>query len=378
MSEMWGRIPLYHACQILFIIFNLGCALSTSMGMLIAFRFLTGCAGSAPLSLGGGTVADMFPREQRVLAMALWISGPTLGPSVGPVAGGFIVAGLGWRWTFWILMMLSGFSTALGVLFMRETYAPSLLERKAKRLRKETGNTALRSKLDKGLSPKDLFFFSIARPTKMLLFCPTVQAMCLIVAIDYAYLYIFFTTFTKVYEDVYHFPTSLVGLSCIGLGVGQMTGQVVYTTIGDRRAKQRMKAGLFVPEDRLPPMVWGSFFLPVGLFIYAWTVQNAVQWIVPIIATGLFGFGLLLVWMPAQTYLVDFYTEYAASAMAANTVSRSVLAALLPLAGPAMYRRLGQGWGNSLLGFIAVALLPLPVLFIRYGERIRKAEKVKL
>lgn len=78
MSEMWGRLPLYHSCQVLFILFNLGCALSTSMGMLIAFRFLAGCAGSSPLTLGGGTIADLIPREQRGVAMAMWVMGPTL------------------------------------------------------------------------------------------------------------------------------------------------------------------------------------------------------------------------------------------------------------------------------------------------------------
>ena len=75
--------------------------------------------------------------------------------------------------------------------------------------------------------------------------------------------------------------------------------------------------------------------------------------------------------MPIQTYLVDAFTIHAASAIAANTIVRSLMGALLPLAGPAMYQTLGLGWGNSLLGFIAMALLPIPVLLTRYGERIR-------
>lgn len=78
--------------------------------------------------------------------------------------------------------------------------------------------------------------------------------------------------------------------------------------------------------------------------------------------------------MTVSTYLVDAYSTYAASAMAANTVFRSLAGALLPLAGPKMYERLGLGWGNSLLGFIALALCPLPVVFYVYGERIRKSK----
>ena len=75
--------------------------------------------------------------------------------------------------------------------------------------------------------------------------------------------------------------------------------------------------------------------------------------------------------MPINTYLVDAFTIHAASAIAASTVLRSTVGALLPLAGPKMYAALGLGWGNSLLGFIALAMIPIPILFWRYGERLR-------
>jgi hypothetical protein len=80
--------------------------------------------------------------------------------------------------------------------------------------------------------------------------------------------------------------------------------------------------------------------------------------------------------MAVQTYLVDAFTVYAASAMAANTVVRSLFGALLPLAGGKMYETLGYGWGNSVLGFIATALLPIPIIFYRYGEYLRKRFEV--
>jgi hypothetical protein len=81
--------------------------------------------------------------------------------------------------------------------------------------------------------------------------------------------------------------------------------------------------------------------------------------------------------MPTLTYLVDAYTEHAASVTAACTVLRSVLGALLPLAGPKMYAALGLGWGNSLLAFLALALMPIPVVFWVCGERIRTARVVR-
>jgi hypothetical protein len=78
--------------------------------------------------------------------------------------------------------------------------------------------------------------------------------------------------------------------------------------------------------------------------------------------------------MPATTYLVDAYTIHAASVSAAATVFRSLLGSLLPLAGNSMYDALGVGWGTSLLGFIAVAFIPVPVIFWKFGERIRNSK----
>lgn len=82
--------------------------------------------------------------------------------------------------------------------------------------------------------------------------------------------------------------------------------------------------------------------------------------------------------MPGIAYLVDTYTVYAASASAASTVFRSLLGALLPLAGNKMYDALGVGWGTSVLGFIALAFIPMPFTFWIFGEKIRKSFKVDL
>jgi hypothetical protein len=78
--------------------------------------------------------------------------------------------------------------------------------------------------------------------------------------------------------------------------------------------------------------------------------------------------------MPASTYLVDAYTVYAASVSAASTVFRSLLGALLPLAGNSMYNAMGVGWGTSLLAFIAVAFIPVPLIFWKFGQRIRESK----
>jgi multidrug resistance protein len=380
MSELYGRHLLYNISNLLFVLFNIGCALSNSMGMLIAFRFLAGCAGSAPLTLGGGTIADMFPPQQRAGAMAIWSMGPLLGPVVGPVCGGFLVEKKSWVWVFYILAIFGGAFGLLLLVVGRETYAPILLEKKAAKLRKETGNPNMRSILAKDIPPREIFIRAITRPMKMLFLSPIVGMMSLYIAINYGILYLFFTTITFVFEGQYHFSSGAVGLAYIGVGVGMFVGVAVLGVFSDKIIRQNQAKGTVKPEHRLPLRLTmpGAIGLPIGVFIYGWTTNFGVHWIVPIIATSLIGLGNLTAMMTIQTYLVDAFTVHAASAIAANTVLRSVFGAVLPLSGLSMYDVLGLGWGNSLLGFISLAFIPVPLFFKYYGERIRTNPKFQV
>jgi multidrug resistance protein len=377
-SELYGRFIVYNVCNVFFVIFTIACGVSTNMGMLIAFRVLAGIAGSAPLTIGGGTIADMFPPAERAGAMAIWSIGPLLGPVLGPVCGGFLVEAKGWRWVFWILTIFGGTFSILFFVLGRETYHPTLLARKTARLRKETGNEDLRSKLDSGLPPREIFIRAIVRPMKMLFMSPMVGLMSVYVAINYGILYLFFTTMTFVFEGTYHFSTGAVGLSYLGMGVGLLVGMAYLGTASDRLIKKEQAKGTAIPEHRLSLRLAlpGALCLPAGVFIYAWTTEKQVHWIAPIIGTAFVGLGNLTGMMTVQTYLVDAYTIHAASAIAANTVLRSIFGAFLPLAGLDMFDALGLGWGNSLLGFIAFALIPVPIFFRYFGERIRTNPKL--
>ena len=105
LSELYGRLPVYHASNILFVVFTVACAVASNLNMLIGFRFLQGTFGSTPLTIGGGTIADMIVQEKRGGVMAIWALGPLMGPVIGPVAGGYLSQGKGWRWVFWVIAM---------------------------------------------------------------------------------------------------------------------------------------------------------------------------------------------------------------------------------------------------------------------------------
>ena len=106
LSELYGRLPVYHTCNTLFVIFSACCGLAKNVQMLLAFRFLAGFAGVAVVTCGSGSITDMMPPENRGRAMSLWSLGPLLGPVIGPVCAGFLVESQGWRWVFWVITIM--------------------------------------------------------------------------------------------------------------------------------------------------------------------------------------------------------------------------------------------------------------------------------
>lgn len=106
LSELYGRLVIYHICNIMFVILTVACAVASNLNMLIGFRFLEGTFGSAPLTIGGGTIADMIKQEKRGGVMAVWAMGPLLGPVIGPAIGGYLTQAKGWRWVFWLIAIV--------------------------------------------------------------------------------------------------------------------------------------------------------------------------------------------------------------------------------------------------------------------------------
>ena len=263
------------------------------------------------------------------------------------------------------------------LIFMRETYAPVLLKRKAARLSVERGNPLLVAKGDPGLKPTALFARSIVRPIKMLVFSPIVLALSTFCALVFGLTFLLFTTFPLVFQEQYGFTNGIAGLSYLGLGIGMIFGLALFSVFSDRMLKARAGKAEMKPEYRLPLMVYFTPIMPIGFFWYGWSANAKVHWIVPILGTLVIGLGSLFVIMPAQIYLVDAFGPYAASALATNTILRSLLGTLIPLAGPYLYNSLGLGWENSLLGFLSLAFAPVPWFFYQYGERVRKRYEIK-
>lgn len=217
---------------------------------------------------------------------------------LGPVIGGFVAAGKGWRWTFWLLAILGVFFGCTSVLVLRETHPKVLLERKAAYLRAITGNSNWRSKLDNTLSPRQVLLQVLVRPIMLLVRSPILFVISLYVALVFGVMYLLFTTFTTVFEGQYGFSTSISGLTYLGLGVALVISMVLFNLLNGRVQAARMKADgvhQLRPEYRLLLMIWFSPFVAGGLFLYGWTAYYKVHWFVPILGTSLMGFGAFFV-----------------------------------------------------------------------------------
>ena len=301
------------------------------------------------------------------------------GPTLGPILGGFLSQTIGWRWDFWLVFIVAVVIVVPTEMLNQETNHRVLMERKVQRLRRELSRDDLRSCYETGGSAEPrsqtrILLNGLMRPTKMLFLSPLVFFLSLYMAFTYGVLYLLFTTIPTVFQETYDWSVGLTGLVYISLGLGNLAGWGVVTAFSDRSVVRQTRAngGVFEPEMRLPICIFFAFFLPMTFFWYGWTAYYHTHWIWPVLGLFPFSSGIIGLYLPIVTYLVDCYPVYAASAIATNTVLRSLVGMLLPLAGPSMYENLGLGWGNSLLGFICIAMIPVPTLIYRYGARLRK------
>lgn len=193
MSEMLGRRIVYGGTLLFAVIFVIPCAVAQNIGTLIVCRTIDGIAFSAPMTLVGGTLADLWTNEERGVPMAAFSAAPFMGPAIGPLVGGFLGDNAGWRWLYWIQLILSGVSWILITFTVPETYGPTILQKRAKKLRKETGDTKFvtETELDSRPLGEKLKIF-LLRPFQLLILEPIVLFVAIYMSVLYGLLYMFF------------------------------------------------------------------------------------------------------------------------------------------------------------------------------------------
>ncbi|KAL6230142.1 hypothetical protein BDW75DRAFT_234638 [Aspergillus navahoensis] len=339
LSELYGRqLPFFVSYGGL-TAFNAGVPGSQNTWTLIILRFFAGAFGSSPLTNAGGVIADLFPASQRGLALSIFAAASFL----GPVLGGFLGMTSAWKWVMGFLAAFSGTLWIICALLVPETFGPRLLEQRAKAMSRQSASGKIyRSELEakKGkLSAAKAFKISLSRPWILLFLEPIVLLMSIYMAIIYGTLYIMAS------------PVLLSGAT-----VGMICA-VVYNIFDNKRYQktQERHNGFAPPEARLPPCLVGIIAIPLGLFWFAWTTLSSIHWVACTIAAAPFGSGMVLVFLSVMNYLIDAYTIYAASVLAANSVLRSLFGAAFPLFTQQMYANLGTQWASSVPAFLALA-----------------------
>ena len=193
LSEFFGRRQIYLWAFGMFFIWLIPCAVAQNVQTMLIVRFFDGLAGSAFLSVAGGTVGDCFNRQQLSMPMLVYTASPFVGPEIGPVIGGFINQFSNWRWSFWVLVIWAGVLWLMILIFVPETYAPVLLRRKAIELRKETGDDRWQAPIEKmKKSVAKTVLWSCIRPFQLLMLEQMCLNLCLLSAILLGILYLFF------------------------------------------------------------------------------------------------------------------------------------------------------------------------------------------
>lgn len=225
LSEIYGRLPIYHTTNLIFIVLSVACAVSSSLNMLLAFRFLNGF-GVAAIALNSSVIGDLFIQEERAGFFAVMALPALSGVAIAPVIGGYVGENLGWRWVFWITAMVGALCEAGFILVFRESYKVRILKKKAERIRKETGNPNFHSMYDSNYaSSYHLFAEALVRPTKIVVKSPTVMVISLYFATVFGYLYLITTTMTQVFEENYGVSEGTAGLMFLGRGEAFHTTQ---------------------------------------------------------------------------------------------------------------------------------------------------------
>ncbi|KAJ5579931.1 uncharacterized protein N7459_005916 [Penicillium hispanicum] len=384
LSEIYGRKSVYVISFMSYTAFSVAAACSPNITALLILRFFASAFGSSSMTNTGGVIADMFNKTQRGLATGLFVTAPFLGPALGPIAGGFLAETQGWRWPLGLIAIMGGVVWIITMLITLETYAPFILRRRANALSQMTGSIYV-PRISAG-APRKTFWqelsVSFTRPWIFLFREPIVLLTSLYVSIIYGTLYMFFAGFPIVFQYTRGWSQGIAGLPFIGVAIGVCLATLAAGVDNKRYVRLSAEAeaagGTVEPEARLSTAMVGSLLIPIGLFLFAWTTYPSVHWIVPIIGAVFFSCGLVMVFISLMSYLVDSYTVYAASVLAANSMLRSLFGTAFPLFTTQMYENLGNQWASSVPAFLVLVCVPFPFLFHKYGSQIRSKCKYSL
>ncbi|TYJ56538.1 hypothetical protein B9479_002785 [Cryptococcus floricola] len=392
LSELYGRQPVYMVSIIFYFLFTLPSCLAKNVATTLAGRMIAGIASSAPFTNVGGTIADVWDVQDRGIPMAVYSSTLFMGPCLGPLFGGWIALKTGtWRWIYWVLFITIGASCIL-CLFNPETLAPVLLRKKAKKLNKQHNTDAYTTEADLhrpsfGTAIKA----ALIRPFAMMIE-PIIILFTFYLSFVYALLYATFFAFPIAFEEIRGWNMGMTGVSFVSIiasfifllrteadslpQIGIFLANILIMPLQERLYRKYTARHGASPEGRLYTMMIGATVLPPALFILAFTSYPGVSWVGPCICGIMFGFAMVSIYISGNSYIVDSYSNVAASAISSKNMIRSFVGASVPLWITQLFHNLGFQYAGLFLALVSVVLMPIPFFFFWKGAWVRsKSDK---
>ncbi|KAJ5749211.1 uncharacterized protein N7511_010907 [Penicillium nucicola] len=376
-SETFGRKQMYIYSSGLSAICCMIIGLAHPLPVIIIMRIVAGSLSAIPYTIIGGTIEDVFNSHARIWAMFYWTIASNIGLIMGPIMSSYIIAGLNWRWNFYVFAIIIATLTG-GLCLIRESRPSLLLAREVKYLRTITDIQSIPPPLNHDHIPSLNNFLkdSLMRPAQLFFQEPIIFTVSMMISVVMSLIYIFTESLQPIFQAM-GFSETHASLVFITIGLGTMLS--TFTRFLDsfilnslRRQGRQIK-----PEHKLAGLIIGSPFLAIGLWWFAWTIpQDAhTSWIVPALSLVIVGYGLTELDTALYGYISDSYLSYSASASAAIAFMRALVSGVVPLFTKQMFSGLGNNIAMTVLASVATVFCIVPPVFFYYGERIRQASK---
>ncbi|KAH6665504.1 MFS multidrug transporter [Halenospora varia] len=374
--EDLGVRPVVLGTYFCFICLLIPIGLAQNFATLVVIRFFTG--GCVPLMSDAvaSITSNVFQGDRaRSVPVCLYVMVYLGATSLGPVIGALILQFLSWRWIGYIELIMTAALFPILFIGLPESRGSAILRAKAKQMRHE-GKKAYTAEEFDPTPLHQVVIKSLQRPLYMFFTESVVFVATLWAAFSLGTIYLFTHSVGQVYGELYGWDAVQAGYVQSAIVIGEILGTGLCLSTNhwyDASAARNTEVpGTPIPEARLYAAIIGGFFgVTGGMFVYGWAAYSTIHWMVTTVGLAMVGFGTTAVVISIANYLIDAYSKYAASALAAVGLVENASIAFLPLAASAMYTDLGFQWASTLLAFVSLALVATPFVVIKWGKEIR-------